>query len=1046
MMVFCAYCGKSFTRKEHLERHILSHTNVKPHRCSACQLSFARRDLLQRHHSTYHEARDPLEPGPGGVPTIAGKTPIACLNCAQAKTGCDKRVPCSRCADKNLDCAARFARRSSKVVIRAAQAVAAMERDGQPASSGLPDVVVATVDSTVSPPHRGEGHDKHTPTINPVLMDIDLGFATSQTQDVPDVSSDPVMVIDPLLQQPDHTGSDGSPSISQLSSGAVSPSNLRVCNQDDMMHFESPFLAHDNGYPDMLLWQHLPIGFDTYNGGIAWNRQDMTISAIPNQTDGISSSSSERTASLQGSTSVHTRGTSIASNKDCEHAQNILLAALDHVNDGTTPEFEAVVIAEAGWPLARCNQSIPSATCPRTGIAHLECLEHKSKHEGTWEALERVLKNVERDDTDKASVMPMTARSRDRLLAITQTFLYKALETHRGNASMQHSRQYFSLGQPNFLVLPPSNVLEYFMRCHVRNSTFFFSQVSTGCIDPNDLLSSSTASMLMVLLMIAQGASTVPTAEARALSAGLIETCRVSLFDIMEKDVEMSADPTALQCALLFTLLGSWSGDKWLMDIAMGQRGMYLSMLKHAGMFETQPTIVPYLNSSLDNADFQWRSWLHREAQNRLAYNWVMVDQELSLFHDTAPMLSISELLAPLPSPEPLWLSANSDQWHTAIQSIYGCTANMSPQLLASQPLSPSLFILFQEFLHDALPRGQGQMNPQHLRLLLHPLQSLLSHLRQMLSCFSDVLGARQVSTRTVTKSSTMARLEEVQALLQKWYELSVAYQKADPTCFATKTNLVLYHLISLNAVTNFPEIERLARRDGFDGSYWELSLRHKRCIFQREEAIFHCGQVLRLLRALQNHNRPSWWAVALYRATLILWTDSICRLDPNFQVVQQAGGDNQEKDAGGHASTKRNPVAVDQVTPEDPEVAAYLWNGSGTPVLTGTDGRVFSLEKPADILWNAIHTVQASQASRLCDGIRRKLLALGGNWQLDEFAQQHRSHNTLATDSTGHPLSATTVAVAGIAGHQVAQPPMLFQFPYPHMMPSHGLSSTKVG
>lgn len=316
-----------------------------------------------------------------------------------------------------------------------------------------------------------------------------------------------------------------------------------------------------------------------------------------------------------------------------------------------------------------------------------------------------------------------------------------------------------------------------------------------------------------------------------------------------------------------------------------------------------------------------------------------------------------------------------------------------------------------------------------------------------MLSCFSDVLGARQASTRTVTKSSTMARLEEVQALLQKWYELSVASQKADPTCFATKTNLVLYHLISLNAVTNFPEIERLARRDGFDGSYWELSLRHKRCIFQREESIFHCGQILRLLRALQDRNRPSWWAVALYRATLILWTDSICRLDPNFQVAQQAGGDDREKDAGRYvSSTKSNPIAVDQVTPEDPEVAAYLWNGSGTPVLTGTDGRIFSLEKPADILWNAIHTVQASKASRLCDGIRRKLLVLGGNWQLDGFTQQHRNHHTLATDSTGHLMSTAAMTAKGIASQQAAHPPMLFSFPYPHMMPGYELSPPKVG
>ena len=64
-MVFCTYCGQSFTRDEHLERHILtrrwmdthcrttlstscadiprSDTNVKPFKCFTCHMSFARR-------------------------------------------------------------------------------------------------------------------------------------------------------------------------------------------------------------------------------------------------------------------------------------------------------------------------------------------------------------------------------------------------------------------------------------------------------------------------------------------------------------------------------------------------------------------------------------------------------------------------------------------------------------------------------------------------------------------------------------------------------------------------------------------------------------------------------------------------------------------------------------------------------------------------------------------------------------------------------------------------------------------------------------------
>ncbi len=80
-----------------------------------------------------------------------------------------------------------------------------------------------------------------------------------------------------------------------------------------------------------------------------------------------------------------------------------------------------------------------------------------------------------------------------------------------------------------------------------------------------------------------------------------------------------------------------------------------------------------------------------------------MVDQELSLFHDTAPMLAVSDLCAPLPGPEELWMSGNADQWMAAMQSNINHSANVSAQLLAPPSLTPSLFALFQDFLHDNL-------------------------------------------------------------------------------------------------------------------------------------------------------------------------------------------------------------------------------------------------------------------------------------------------------------------------------------------------------
>lgn len=374
---------------------------------------------------------------------------------------------------------------------------------------------------------------------------------------------------------------------------------------------------------------------------------------------------------------------------------------------------------------------------------------------------------------------------------------------------------------------------------------------------------------------------------------------------------------------------------------------------------------------------------------SRLVYNWVMLDLELSLFHDTAPLLAVSDLQCPLPGPDILWIAPSSEQWFSGIQSLYGSMTNINPHIL-TQSLTPSLFGLFQDFLQDNLSHRQPRLTPQQMRLLLHPLQSLLCHLRQMLSCFIDILGIRRPTGRTVSKASTNQRLEEVQGLLQKWYELAITMHNENPNCSATKGNLVLYHLISLNAVTSFPEIERLARKEGFEtGSptYWELGLRHKRCIYQREEAIFHCGQVLRLLRSLPVDRQPSWCSAALYRVTLILWTDGVGRLDPSFKTSSSPSAPTKEGASPANTPTgPRGSFAIDQATPEDPAVIAYLWGGDGTPVLTRADGLIVSLDNPLDILDMGIKTIDAGVNTRIGGGIRRKLATLAGNWSLDSI------------------------------------------------------------
>jgi hypothetical protein len=339
-----------------------------------------------------------------------------------------------------------------------------------------------------------------------------------------------------------------------------------------------------------------------------------------------------------------------------------------------------------------------------------------------------------------------------------------------------------------------------------------------------------------------------------------------------------------------------------------------------------------------------------------------MVDQELSLFHDTAPILSITELGTPIPGSDYLWFAKDPIEWLAAIQTSETCTNWMSPSSITSPPVQPSLCDLFQDLLNES--RRFGQLSQLELRLLLHPIQSLLFHLRQVSSCFSDLFSSRRGS-RTLTKTSTLLRLEEIQSLLQKWYELSTL--NAKPNCLITQSNLVLYHLISLNAITSFPEIERLARREGFEGASREVHARYKRCIHQPEEAVFHSGQIIRLLSSIPKESQPYWWSTALYRATMILWVESLFRLD-------------QDTQAGFEASSHGEIFPINMVMEDDVLVSAWLGNGEGIPVLRHGE-KEFKL-LPEEVLGFSIRVIEEEgQSLRISEGIARKLQMLAANW-----------------------------------------------------------------
>ena len=290
-----------------------------------------------------------------------------------------------------------------------------------------------------------------------------------------------------------------------------------------------------------------------------------------------------------------------------------------HVQGDVAP----IIQAQDAWTVFRCTPTVPSTSCPKTARLNLELLEQTLRNHEGWSSWSPQWEEADpAAGGDHLTVMQLHESTRDKLLAITQSFLHKALEIHREGRS-HHSRSSSGDDSPgshsgsNFVLLPPARVLEYFLRSYANCFERYYPLTSRGILDANELLHcyNDRAASLLVLMMIAQGAMNIPSREARMLTGGLTEACRISLFDLIERNVIMSGDPIVLHSALLFTVQAAWSGDKWQMDIAMGQRGMYFAMLRHSGVLENRPVAHPG-HEQRGNTDQLWSEWIQNESRS----------------------------------------------------------------------------------------------------------------------------------------------------------------------------------------------------------------------------------------------------------------------------------------------------------------------------------------------------------------------------------------------------------------------------------------------
>ncbi|KAJ5192745.1 hypothetical protein N7449_008887 [Penicillium cf. viridicatum] len=89
----CSLCLKRYKRREHLFRHIGSHTSQRSYQCNSCDGAFQRADVLKRHLRTCD----------GGA-SRANTRRRACDRCVRQKKACSFHQPCHSCAKMGAQC------------------------------------------------------------------------------------------------------------------------------------------------------------------------------------------------------------------------------------------------------------------------------------------------------------------------------------------------------------------------------------------------------------------------------------------------------------------------------------------------------------------------------------------------------------------------------------------------------------------------------------------------------------------------------------------------------------------------------------------------------------------------------------------------------------------------------------------------------------------------------------------------------------------------------------------------------------------------------
>jgi hypothetical protein len=419
----------------------------------------------------------------------------------------------------------------------------------------------------------------------------------------------------------------------------------------------------------------------------------------------------------------------------------------------------------------------------------------------------------------------------------------------------------------------------------------------------------------LLTCLVAYGAFLSPVPSIQHLGAAMADIMFMVLPQRFCANNANTRELQLLQSFALFLHILFWSGNKRRTEIGESFAQPLITMLRRANRMSRHyyNSVVPSSGDNPSQLDSIWRAWARQESLIRLVYHCYFHDTQASMTLFTSPLLTAAEMTLPLPAADALWNAGNADQWQESYRT-------MTSDQLPSQTLSARANTLLRNAPAFGAPDFQGDSISDGLTLL-GTWHFIFMH--QLLYCWRANGGFQD----TLHDLESPAGYGVLGRALQNAERHMHAPSTLDTHSLAQFVTLE-YLQLALNApLKSFPVF---AGKDGEGESRIVYPMIQQwACTEKSRKAIWHSGQLLRYARSLPRTLLQTFYGVAVYHASLTLWTYSIIA----SARYRRSGWESKTHSSPYHETGMRSLRLDDSATTA--EVNEFVALDSYSPVIT---------------------------------------------------------------------------------------------------------------